>query len=397
MPIKIIDGFQVNTASPIDTRIVASGSAARNAIQNKYHGLRVFDISNNVPYVWNGTAWIGENSSGIIGSGTSTYFPIFNSSNSLFDSLLYQDSGVIKTGDDGGGDGLVEISPYYGTVTVQGGFVGNGSGISSINASNINSGSLALSRLANGSTGWLLSGSSPNPTYINPNQITVGTASVATQSTITNTTSNTNNFITFVSSSSGNSQIRVNSSGLLYNPSTNVLTTGNISVNNVRFPATQVTSTDPNTLDDYEEGTKINNLTTQWWSSSTMFGPVYTIINLPLAVDIMNYIKIGKNVTVSGRIRVGNLSSLSSQISLSLGLWINLPYPPAGPSSATLRYLGFSSSFNNYILQAYTTGSSTLEFVAYRPSDRSEYYDLAKWLVSNQTDIYYSMSYVATS
>ena len=41
MSIQILDGFQVNVAKPIDSRIVASGSVARNAIPYKYHGLRV--------------------------------------------------------------------------------------------------------------------------------------------------------------------------------------------------------------------------------------------------------------------------------------------------------------------------------------------------------------------
>lgn len=43
-------GFQVNTALPIDNRIVASGST-RNSIPYKYEGLRVFDTSDSIPYV----------------------------------------------------------------------------------------------------------------------------------------------------------------------------------------------------------------------------------------------------------------------------------------------------------------------------------------------------------
>ena len=70
MSIQIIDGFQVNTALPIDNRIVASGSAARNAISYKYEGLRVFDTSDSVPYVWVNGAWASENASGISGAGS---------------------------------------------------------------------------------------------------------------------------------------------------------------------------------------------------------------------------------------------------------------------------------------------------------------------------------------
>jgi hypothetical protein len=96
MAIQIIDGFQVNIASPIDNRIVASGSTARNAIPYKYHGLRVFDISDNIPYVWNGASWISENASGIVGSGTLYYFPTFTSSNVISNSFLYQYMELLK-------------------------------------------------------------------------------------------------------------------------------------------------------------------------------------------------------------------------------------------------------------------------------------------------------------
>lgn len=228
MAIQIIDGFQVNTALPIDNRIVASGSSARNAIPYKYHGLRVYDISDNIPYVWNGSSWLSENASGIVGSGTSTFFPLFTSSNIIGDSFLYQDGGVIKTGDDGGGYDLVEISPYLGTVTAQGGFVGPGSSITQINGSNISSGSLALNRLTNGSTGWILSGGASSPAYINPAQITVGTSSIASNVSVTPTSTNTSYYLTFVGTGAwttipGSTNLFSDISGITYNPSTNQL------------------------------------------------------------------------------------------------------------------------------------------------------------------------------
>jgi hypothetical protein len=229
MAIQIIDGFQVNTALPIDNRIVASGSTARNAIPYKYHGLRVFDISNNIPYVWNGSSWVSENASGIVGSGTSTFFPLFTSSNVVGDSFLYQDGGVIKTGDDGGGSDLVEISPYYGTVTVQGGFVGPGTSITNINGSNINSGSIPVNKLVNGSTGQVLVSSVTNPFWSNTSQLSVGTASVAvnaTQVSITGTdASSTERYLTFIDTiniSPVNNIVKANTT-LRFKPSTGQL------------------------------------------------------------------------------------------------------------------------------------------------------------------------------
>ena len=229
MAIQIIDGFQVNTALPIDNRIVASGSVARNAIPYKYHGLRVFDISNNIPYVWNGTSWVSENASGIAGSGTSTFFPLFTSSNVVADSFLYQDGGIIKTGDDGGGADLVQISPYYGSVVAQGGFYGPGTSITNISGSNINSGSIPPNRLVNGSTGQVLISSVTNPFWSNTSQLSVGTASVANNVGITNTTTNSSYYLAFVANGSWTSipgastNLLSDNTGILYNPSTNQL------------------------------------------------------------------------------------------------------------------------------------------------------------------------------
>jgi hypothetical protein len=233
MAIQIIDGFQVNTALPIDNRIVASGSSARNAIPYKYHGLRVYDISDNIPYVWNGSSWLSENASGIAGAGTAEYIPLYTSSNVISNSLLYQYNGIIKTADNGNGSDLVQIDPEYGSVYAQGGLYGPGSAITNINASNISTGALALNRLTNGSTGWILTGGVTSPAYVSPAQVSVGTASVSSNATITQTTTNATHYLTFVSSgawtsTAGNSTIRANVSGISYNPFTNILSTGRI-------------------------------------------------------------------------------------------------------------------------------------------------------------------------
>ena len=317
MAIQIIDGFQVNVASPIDSRIVASGSAARNAIPYKYHGLRVFDISNNIPYVWNGSSWVSENASSIAGSGTLNYIPLYTDVSVISNSYLYQDfdNEDIRTSDIGSGDGLVQISPH-GTVLASNGFYGPAYGITNINANQITAGTLALNRLTNGSTGWLLSGGSGQPVYVNPTQITVGTASVATQSSITNTTSNTNNFVTFVSSSSGNNQVRVSSTGLLYNPGTNVLTTGTVSSNAIKFPSTQISSTDVNSLDDYEEGT---------WTpiiSGDITGFTYNSGGM--------YTKIGRLIHISGYIKYLAISSPGPDAEKNYISVSNLPTWPIG-------------------------------------------------------------------
>lgn len=65
MAIEIIDGFKLSTAVPVDSRIVASGSIARSAIPYKYEGLRVFDTSDSIAYVWMNNNWASENKSSL--------------------------------------------------------------------------------------------------------------------------------------------------------------------------------------------------------------------------------------------------------------------------------------------------------------------------------------------
>ena len=246
MAIQIIDGFQVNTALPIDNRIVASGSVARNAIPYKYHGLRVFDISNNIPYVWNGASWISENASGIVGSGTAEYIPLYTSSNVISNSLLYQYNGIIKTADNGNGADLAQIDPEYGTVYAQGGFYGPGTSITNISATNITTGTLPLSRLQGvGSTGQIIVAGVTTPSWTSQSLLSVGTASGSRFSLITNTSAtNGTHYLAFVSSgawtstTAATSSIRASSADLSYNPSTKTLNATRIDQNGGALPGT---------------------------------------------------------------------------------------------------------------------------------------------------------------
>jgi hypothetical protein len=72
MAIEIIDGFKVSSAIPVDDRIVASGSTARDAITYKYEGLRVFDTSDSIPYVWINSTWEKENKTALAVPSTVT-------------------------------------------------------------------------------------------------------------------------------------------------------------------------------------------------------------------------------------------------------------------------------------------------------------------------------------
>ncbi len=212
MPIQIIDGFQVNSSLPIDNRIVASGSVARDAIPYKYEGLRVFDTSDGLPYVWLNNSWVNENSTGVNGVGTTTnYIPRFSNTNVIGNSVIFQTQTTNRIGINTTTPGFdFEVNGDISVVGSGKSFRGVGSGITQLNASNITSGNLALAQMTNGTPGHVLVGGTVNPVYVNPNQLTCGTSSFATNATnatninLTNTaTSNTNYFALFEDTTTG--------------------------------------------------------------------------------------------------------------------------------------------------------------------------------------------------
>jgi hypothetical protein len=242
MSIQIIDGFQVNTALPIDNRIVASGSAARNAIPFKYEGLRVFDTSDRIPYVYLNNNWVSENASGILGSGSASRIPLYTLSNVVNNSWFYQSGFNISTVDAGLGTDRISMNARTGLLTAVS-LSGNGSLVTNISGLNINNGSIEVngsnSKLVNGSTGQVLLSGSSFTSWTNQSQLSVGTASNSTNSTNTRITRDSGNtvtqYLTFVSSGawagvgSGNEGIRSNSFDLTYVPSTRTLTVGTVS------------------------------------------------------------------------------------------------------------------------------------------------------------------------
>jgi hypothetical protein len=247
MSIQIIDGFQVNTALPIDNRIVASGSAARNAIPFKYEGLRVFDTSDGIPYVYLNNNWVSENASGILASGTTAnYIPRLSGNNVVVNSIIYATGSNI---------GVNTISPSVitgetTTFHVNGGirankFQGDGSLINNIPGSNINNGSIpvsgASSKLINGSTGQVLVSGVTNPSWTNQSQLSVGTASTSLNSNITRVpTGSGTHYLTFIGSGAwsagsgigagvGNEVIRANNTDLTYVPDSKTLSVNTVS------------------------------------------------------------------------------------------------------------------------------------------------------------------------
>jgi len=293
MSIQIITGFSLNQATPIDTRIVASGSTGRDAIPYKYEGLRVFDLSNNRPYVYIGATWSVEPNDQVI--GTTGTIGKFTSSNTISDSDVYQVNsgltssfgfgtsnplGFVQMGNSspstghslpfvihksGASSGLYAGSTvlghnwyytssnqyfnnslgssnlvfgYYGDITFQNkagaGSIINSLYISPLGKVGIGTGfgissppsqSLSVNGTAS-ATGFVGSGAgltNISPSSIsNQNLLSAGSSVTASNVVVTNTTTNATYYPTFVSSGSS-AAIRTNTSGLSYNPSTNIL------------------------------------------------------------------------------------------------------------------------------------------------------------------------------
>ena len=205
MSTQIIDNFKVNVAKPIDNRMVTTGSASRDSIQYKYEGLRVFDTSDKVAYVYLNGAWVSESSAsgtnniGI--SGTQYSLLYFNTSSTVASSKIYDKSSgsniLIGIGQANPSFAL-DVSGDVNAVN----YHGNGAQITNINPKNIigdsgfytptqNTNKLNVAYLTNGNIGQVLTTTSNGPTWVD-------NSGVANKISVLNDSTNTLRYLTFV-------------------------------------------------------------------------------------------------------------------------------------------------------------------------------------------------------
>lgn len=247
MPI-IIDNFFVNTNAPIDNRFVVGPGLfylTKDDINYKYVGLRVWDSNNSVPYYWDGTQWLSENSIGVLAdtnstlAGESNYISKFTSGPTVIGkSIIYENPasnqigiGLIGNSIDANtpsGQATINGLHVAGNIRTNNYFVGSGLHVTDINATNINSGLLSIARISHlSNTGNSL----PNGNYVLTNfgfgssviwsltnTLSVLSSTNTTNITITEDSISTNSYITFVNATSGQLPLKINSSKMQFRP-----------------------------------------------------------------------------------------------------------------------------------------------------------------------------------
>ena len=156
--------------------------------------------------------------------------------------------------------------------------------------------------------------------------------------------------------------LTANSSGLTYVPTGNVninigntanITVGTLTANGIKFPATQVTSADGNTLDDYEEGTFTPTLRYDVGTSGVTY-----------ASRAGKYTKIGRKVFVEFQVGLSSKGTGSGEVYLG-----NLPFTVASDmSSAEPGYVGvtFWSGFSTGVTYLWGFANNASTDLAFR-------------------------------
>jgi hypothetical protein len=204
MSIQVIDNFDINVSKPLDNRLVVGPNSfyqTRHDIQWKYEGLRIWDLNDSQPYVYNGLTWSAEATATLQGPGTPSFIPKYsgtgNVSNSLANSVICELFDSVNTNIlIGYTPPIVQSNNPQPTARLQVkghirtefpyGFFGNGANLTNLNASNITQGSLNLARLSisSSSPNWILSRNASSAVWINPaTSLTAATASALATTT----------------------------------------------------------------------------------------------------------------------------------------------------------------------------------------------------------------------
>jgi len=196
MSIQIIDGFKLNSNTPIDSRIVTSGTASRNSMQYKYNGLRVFDTVQLISFVWINNNWIKDNESGggvvfATGTGAEDYLLKSATGGKFGNSIIFDNGTNVGIGTNVTDQRLVVSGNVKATS-----YIGSGQNLTDLDADKITNGSLSVVRIKNGSNNQILTTSGGVTTWMNPSELVSGKVSISYR--VSTTPPTTDQFLTFV-------------------------------------------------------------------------------------------------------------------------------------------------------------------------------------------------------
>lgn len=154
-----------------------------------------------------------------------------------------------------------------------------------------------------------------------------------------------------------------------------------LAVGQIAFPATQNASAGVNTLDDYEEGTFTATLVPQ---TTPATGVTYS-------TNTLWYVKVGKAVTVTGRVTITSKGASGvGQVAI-----IGLPFLPASVAPAALnRILDYSITSGSSI---YAHALPSLTGIYFSKQSNTTNADLVWSEIGNTFSTDVSLSYIATN
>ena len=118
----------------------------------------------------------------------------------------------------------------------------------------------------------------------------------------------------------------------------------------ITFPATQSASSDANTLDDYEEGDVTLGATTTLTAASGT-------ITINTGTSFVRYTKVGRQVTVTGKLVVSSVSSPTNNLAIN-----GLPFNSASNnfSAVSIYSYGYAASMTTTVIGSMDGGTASL-------------------------------------
>ncbi len=187
--------------------------------------------------------------------------------------------------------------------------------------------------------------------------------------------------------------LTANSSGLTYVPTGNVninigntanITVGTLTANGIKFPATQVPSSDANTLDDYEEGT---------WTP-TVVGNSTAGTDTPSSLRAY-YTKVGNQVTLYCGMSFSAASGGSGYAQIG-GIPFAYKSSSAAIGSVFTNSFNFTSSTPATIVIGNTTSASSTTLYIAEVVDNGGANDAPVSGISTSTQIFFTLTYTVS-